>query len=262
MKKIFFLFFLAATTCATNAQQPKNIVHDPNAVVRNLSGFKEIEVSGGINLYLSQGASDAVAVSVDDAKNIDKIKTEVKNGVLKIFIENGSWNGWSWKNKKIKAYVTAKIIERIDASGACSVILTDKVSTTDLRMFLSGASSCKGDLAATTAKFDIAGASSFKGSLTAATSLKLYISGASVVSLTGAATTANIDVSGASNFKAYSFFIDDCKAEASGASSLSISVKKELEAEASGASSIRYTGSPNVKKSETSGASSIKKKDN
>jgi len=262
MKKIFFSVLFAAVAIVVTAQQPKNVVHDPNAVIRNVSGFTGISVSGGISLYLSQGSSDAVAVSTDNANDTEKVKTEVKDGILKIYVENGAWNGWTWKSKRVKAYVTAKTIEKIDVSGSSIINVTDKISSNNLKFDLSGNSIFKGDLSASSAKVDINGASSFKGSLIINSSLKLEVSGASTMSLSGSVTTADIDVSGASSFKAYEFSIDNCKAEASGASSLAISVKKELNAEASGASSIKYIGSPEIKKLETSGASSIKKREN
>jgi hypothetical protein len=67
-------------------------------------------------------------------------------------------------------------------------------------------------------------------------------------------------MSGASEFEGFDLKIDYCKAEISGAGEMEITVNKELEAEASGASSIKYRGDATVKKSDSSGASSIKKK--
>lgn len=262
MKKIFFAVLLAATAFVAKAQQPKSIVYDPNAVERTVDDFTGIQVSGGISLYLSQGNANAVAVSTDEAKDVDKVKTEVKNGVLKIYIESGAWNGWNWKSKKIKAYVTAKSIQKIDASGASSIVITDKITTGELKLDLSGASSLKGDVSASTCKFDINGASSYKGALTVDGKLKISVSGASAVTLSGASRTASIELSGASSFKAYDFTIDNCSIEASGASVANIHVGTELSAEATGASSVRYAGSPNIKRADVSGASVIKKRDN
>ena len=61
-----------------NAQ---NVVHDANAQVRNVGSFNKIRVSSAISLYLSQGNTQAVAVSSEDAKCNAKIITEVKNGI-------------------------------------------------------------------------------------------------------------------------------------------------------------------------------------
>ena len=79
----------------------QNVVYDENAEVRDLPTFSGIEVSGTVSLYLSQGASQGVAISAGDVKYNGKIKTEVKNGVLHISVEGGMWNGFNWANKKI-----------------------------------------------------------------------------------------------------------------------------------------------------------------
>jgi hypothetical protein len=239
MKKVFAIFCAIVLFISVNAQQTKTIVNDPNAQIRNVGNFTGISVSGGIALYISQGTTDAVAVSCDDVKNTDKITTEVKNGVLKIYVEQGAWNAWSWKNKNIKAYVTVKNLESLEASGACAVKITDALTSANLKVHISGASVLKGELKVGTVKF--------------------HLSGASVVTLSGKAETAKIEVSGASVLKAFDLSVNVCNAEVSGASNISIAVVKELDAEASGASTLRYKGEPVVKSSDATGASSIKK---
>ena len=83
MKKILFLLLFAAVTSAVSAQKT---IKDANAEKRNVSGYHGVEVSGGIDLFLSQG-EESVAVSASDTKYRDRIKTEVKDGVLKIYVE-------------------------------------------------------------------------------------------------------------------------------------------------------------------------------
>ena len=73
MKKIFSLFIITILVTTTQAQKTFN---DPNAEKRNVSGYHAIEVSGGIDLYLSPG-DESVAVSASSEKFRDKIKTEV-----------------------------------------------------------------------------------------------------------------------------------------------------------------------------------------
>jgi len=63
-----------------------------------------------------------------------------------------------------------------------------------------------------------------------------------------------------SDFKDFDFARNYCKAEVSGAGDVQSTVNKELDAQASGASSIKYKGDAVVKRSDSSGASSIKKK--
>ncbi len=241
--KQLFTAILAFSILSTAISQPsKSIVHDANAEIRTVGDFTGIRVSGGISVYLSQGTTNAVAVSMDDEKDSDKIKTEVKDGILNISLNSSNWKTWNWKNRNIKAYVTIKDIELIKASGACAIHIVDKITANNL-------------------KAEMSGASSFKGGELKVNTFKLEVNGASSVILKGSANETFFDVSGASNIRGYEFEIAECKAEASGASTIQLHVTKELKVEASGASTIRYKGSPAIKDIETSGASSIKKKD-
>jgi len=215
-------------------------IHDANAEVRKVSGFKGVSVSSAIDLYISQGSTEAVAVSAKETNVRDRIKTEVKDGVLHISFDGRDWKNWSMGDQKMKAYVTVKDINRLQGSGASDVKVSGTLKSDNLKLEFSGASDFEGTVEAK--NIDISG------------------SGASDIKINGSATNAKIDMSGASDFKGYDFRIDYCKAEISGAGDMQINVNKELEAEASGASSIKYRGDATVKKSDSSGASSIKKK--
>ncbi|MDE3235753.1 MAG: DUF2807 domain-containing protein [Bacteroidota bacterium] len=259
MKKIILAaIVLLGAMPLTKAQDTKNVVYDANAEIRKVSDFTGVDVSNAISLYLSQGKESAVAISVDGGDK-EKVKTEVKNGVLKIYIDGGFWSKMGWNSSHVKAYVTAKDINKLTASGASRIVIAEKISVGNLKLTLTGASSLKGDLKADNLKAELSGASSMKSSISA-NNLKVGLSGASTASLSGAANILDIDASGASNLKAYDLAAISCSAEASGASSIKVNVSKEFsKVQASGASSIHYKGDAAVKNFEASGASSIKK---
>lgn len=238
MKKI--LLFLVAAVCVANVHAQKTI-NDPNAEVRNLSGFHAIKVSSAIDLYLTQSSTEAVAVSASQPKYRDEIRTEVENGVLKIYVKYGEGKMWgSTTNKRMKAYVSFTTLDKLSASGACDVRVEGVIKSNSLEISLSGASD-------------------FKGSVDAG-SLTFNQSGASDATVNGRAGVLKLDVSGASDFKGYDLQTESCSARAQGASDIKINVSKELEARASGASSIRYSGSGVIKELHTSGASSVNKR--
>src|SRR6476469_9869183 len=93
MKYLLNLLVCVALLTTVNAQI---VVNDANAQQRNVTGFSSIKVSGGIDIYLSQGASEGVAVSAREKKYADKIITEVRDGVLVIYYEKE--NGWFGDN--------------------------------------------------------------------------------------------------------------------------------------------------------------------
>src|SRR6516225_6804842 len=102
MRKLHFLLLAGSFLMLTGYAQ-KTIIKDANAEVRPLKGFHGIEVSNAINLYLSQGEEEAVVVSANDLKWREFIRTEVVDGILKIWLDNRKW---SRGNVKIKAYVS------------------------------------------------------------------------------------------------------------------------------------------------------------
>lgn len=275
MQKIFLCLTLIIVSFSLSAQ---NVVHDANAQVRNVGSFNKIKVSSAISLYLSQGNTQAVAVSSEDADVTAKIITEVSNGTLKIYVENGFWNKWNWGNKHLRAYVTFTQLEMLDASGASSVELTDPINIGDLKLVLSGASSMKGDIKggafdfdingastgkinvkATSLKLSASGASTFKGDVTA-DKMDYDVNGASTTDVDGTTTNLIVSASGASNFRGGDLQAVSCKIEATGASSANINVSKTIDATASGASSIHYSGDASLSNIDVSGSSTVKKR--
>jgi hypothetical protein len=121
MKKILLSFLMIAAISSLAFAQ--KTINDPNAEKRNLSGFHAIEVADGIDLYLSQG-DESVAVSASETKFRDKINTEVKDGVLKIWYGNHNSNiniNLDFGNRKLKAYVSFKDLDKLNASGGSDV---------------------------------------------------------------------------------------------------------------------------------------------
>lgn len=263
MKKIILSVCLLLLVAGTKAVA-QNVVYDANAQVRQVGHFTRIRVSSAISLYLSQGKQEAVAVSASDDKYTERIRTEVKDGVLKIFVENGAWNNWNWGNRNLKAYVTIADIEGLDVSGASTVKVSDGLSVKDFDLQVSGASTLKiegGINSSTNGKMnvEINGASNMTTSIKAG-DVKFNLSGASQVNLEGNVTGLGVEVSGASDFKGFGLQAENCRVEASGASSVNITVSKKLDAQASGASSVGYKGDAVITNLDVSGASNVKKR--
>ena len=211
-------------------------INDPNAEARTVESFHGINVSNAFDVYLSQGNEEGLAVSSSDKDFVSMITTEVRNGILFIGLEKMRWYKG---NKKLKAYISFKKLDKINISGACDVFVNNMLKATDLKIDLSGASDLKG-------KIEVV-------------NLDIDISGASDMTLSGKATQLKINASGASNFKGENFSVDYCTADASGASDIKITVNKELSANVSGASDLRYKGEGLIRDIRTSGAGSVKR---
>lgn len=236
MRKFFSLLVVVMVFATVTAQKT---INEPNAEKRKVIGFHSIHISGGIDLYLGQG-DEAVVVSASETKYRDRIKTEVVNGVLKIWYE--------WKpvniqigqnNRRLKAYVSAKMLEGLHASGGSDINLDGNFKTTKLNLHLSGGSD-------------------FNGTVNA-TEVKAHASGGSDISISGSANSVYLDVSGGSDIRGYGFITENCSIEASGGSDVYITVNKELNVEATGGSDVHYKGTGLIREIKNNGGSSVRK---
>jgi hypothetical protein len=260
MKKILFALLLLAGF-VVNAQENKSIVYDENAQQRKVPSFTAISVSSAIDLYLTQSNKNEVAVSATNDEIRDHIITEVVGGTLIIRLgDKGTWFSWrKWGNYKTKAYVSIKDIDALTASGASTVHLVNTIESPKMRIKLSGASDFKGNIKAGVLMYQLTGASDYKGEVSA-NSIDIDGSGASSIELIGNVDDLAIEVSGASDAKLYNLTAKGAILRASGASNIGVTVTEILRASSSGASDINYKGNPTVKESNTSGASSIRRR--
>ena len=260
MKKILFALLLLAGF-VVNAQENKSIVYDENAQQRKVPSFTAISVSSAIDLYLTQSNKNEVAVSATNDEIRDHIITEVVGGTLIIRLgDKGTWFSWrKWGNYKTKAYVSIQDINALTASGASTVHLVNTIESPKMRIKLSGASDFKGNIKAGVLMYQLTGASDYKGEISA-NSIDIDGSGASSIELIGKVDDLAIEVSGASTAKLYNLTAKGAILRASGASNIGVTVTEILRASSSGASDINYKGNPTVKESNTSGASSIRRR--
>jgi len=236
MKSIFILLF---TVIGSQVFAQETIINDANAEVRNVTSFTGIKVSGGIDVYLSQGENYSLAVSAADKENIDNIKTEIENDVL-VITYNDRNSRRNSSNKKLRAYISFKTLESIEGSGACNFYINNSLNVNSILVKLSGACDITGPVKLT--------------------NLSIELTGASTVKLNGNTQNLKLDASGASDIKSYDLATEHCIAKLSGASDVRITVNNSITASASGASTLFYHGDPDKRDVASSGASSISQK--
>ena len=240
MKNFVLVAVLSLAGLSSFAQAGK-VINDKNAEKRTVPAFHAIRISSGIDLYLSQSGDEAVAVSASNTEDRRRIRTEVEAGVLKIYMENN--NGFHWgigSNRKLKAYVSCKMLDGLRASGGSDVFMEDMLRVDKLDLELSGGSDLRGKVNAQ--------------------ELSIVQSGGSDSYLSGTASRLSVHASGGSDFHGNELAADNCRVEASGGSDVHIVVNKELSVNASGGSDVYYSGSGVIRESHSNGSSSIHRK--
>ena len=206
----------------------KNLDRDTSSVVhetRIVDHFTGISVSTGIEVYISQGNTEHVEV-VSSQKSIKDIRTEVENGILKIYYKHKE--GFHWFsmhiNRTMKVYVTARELQRISASSGSDVYGQTKINATNLSLSASSGADLHLDVTSNNLSCDV--------------------SSGSDAELKGTATNFMASASSGANIKASSLITDSSTLDASSGSDINVTVNKSLKGTASSGADITYKGNP------------------
>ena len=236
--KFKLLAFALLLTAFSMAQRK---INDPNAEVRNVKGFHAVKVSTGIQLILTQGNTEAVAVSATTDDHRDKIKTVVEDGVLKIYYDSDSWKFWKYgENKKLKAYVSVINLDGLDASAGANVKIEGTINSNNLAVDASSGAVLNGNLNVT--------------------KLSIDQSSGAVINLSGSVKDLTVDGSSGSVLHAYELAAENCEVDLSSGCGVQVTVKKELSVDASSGAYVNYKGEGVIKDIKTSSGGNVARK--
>jgi hypothetical protein len=178
---------------------------------RNVSGFREIEAGGAVNLEVDAGNEFSVTVEADD-NLLQYIKTEVNGNSLKIYSE-----GKISPTAKLNVKISMPALEGLDISGASDAKVVN-VKADSFELKASGASEITINGEANDLKAEASGASEINAENLRAENATVDASGASSA-IVSANDTLDVEASGASKIY-YTGEPKNIKQNASGASSI------------------------------------------
>lgn len=238
MKKLLLSILLTAVSCTVLLAQ--KTFSDENAEKRNVSGFHGIHVGTGIKLIMTEGSTEEVAVSAATPEFREKIVTEVKNGILKIYYHDklGAINRKKEK-KNLRAYVSYKMLDELNANTGANVEIEGTLKSASLKMNVNTGATVKGTVNITDMSVDQ--------------------NTGSVVTLTGDATKLDVDGDTGSMFKCNDLKTDNCKVKVSTGAGIYVTVEKELNVRANTGGYVKYKGNAGIKEIKTNTGGSVSK---
>lgn len=203
---------------------------------RSVSDFKNVDVSGAMKVYVSQGPVKPVKIEGDE--NLLQYIEVTQNGDQ---IEIGPRHGFNLNpTGDLKVYVTAPVYNEIEVSGACDIIGEMKISNPEnLSLGASGAGNITMDVDAP--------------------KLSAEITGSGSINLKGQTKDANLQLSGAAEAHCFDLLSENTTIDISGAGSADVYASVKLDASVSGAGSVNYKGNASDVKQHVSGAGSVSK---
>ncbi|MCD8741450.1 DUF2807 domain-containing protein [Mucilaginibacter roseus] len=226
-----------AVTLASNFNNKAVVRSAQTTEDRHLSGFNAVSASGSWDVYITQGSTESVKVEAP-SDVIGKIVTEVDGGTLKIYNKNDNWN-WSFSNKKIAIYITAKSLNSITMSGSGDIFFKNGIKGDKLALRLSGS----GDII---------------GRVTV-NELESSISGSGDIKVSGTAKTSAVKVVGSGDFTGSDLVTQISMVKVSGSGDARVNASQKVDASVVGSGDIFYTGGATNVSSSSAGSGDIHK---
>ncbi len=238
MKKLllsFSLLFVGAT-----ALLAQTVINDLNVEKRSVTGFHGIDVGTGIRLTLTNGNVEQVAVSAETTAFRDKIVTKVENGILKIYYDNKT-DAINKKNvrKNLKAYVSYKMLDQLEANTGASVEVDGVLSSVSLKIKANTGARISGKISSD--------------------DLKVDQNTGSQITVSGQTNKLEVEGDTGSKFEGADLVTNVCNAKVSTGARISVTANKELSAKANTGGNVRYKGEPSVKEIKKNTGGSVSK---
>lgn len=180
--------------------------------------FNAIEVSRGLDVYLTQSDTESISVQADENLH-DLIKTKIEGNVLKIYAEENI----NFSEAQ-KVMVSFKTVSKISASSGSDVSSTNTLNFESIRLQTASGSDMK--------------------LLINAKSIDCQSSSGSDLKLSGTATNLIAKASSGSDIKAGDLKVETSHVKASSGADITVNTSKELYASASSGGDINYRGNP------------------
>lgn len=188
---------------------------------RDVADFSAVGLGISGDLYFTQGSPQEVVIQADEG-DLEKIITEVKNGVLHIRQDR-----WTRNLRNVTIWVTAPEVEGLHLSGSGKIIAEKNIRSDEIELKVSGSGNIK--------VMDLEG-----------DEVDVALSGSGGVELAGSGDEMGVSISGSGSVNARNMNTAECSVRISGSGNCQINVTGELDARISGSGSVTYFGNPVV----------------
>lgn len=224
-KLLISIIFLSGCLFSATAQ---------NSQSRDISGFEAISLEGSFDVFVEESARESLRME-GDPETMNKIKTEVRDGTLKIYTERKWWDWKGWiDNGPVNIYITFKKLNALSVSGSGTIESESELRSNSLGLYVSGSGNIQAPIEVS--------------------SLESHISGSGKLVVSGSSGEADIRVSGSGDFSGKNLEVREAEIHISGSGNAWVRVEEELEARISGSGNVHYSGNP-VRKSVSSSGS-------
>lgn len=188
-----------------------------------IDAFKGIETYGVDVVYISKGEVQKVEVT-GHANIIEKLERDVKDGIWKIELEDGSY-----KDSQLTVKIVMPVLNSIELEGSGSVEVADFTSekNVEIKVYGSGSIELYGNIGCENLEIDIEGSG------------KVYALG-------NFENLINLDVyiDGSGEFDGFPITALNCETKLTGSGICNVTLADQLNVKISGSGVVNYKGNP------------------
>ncbi|MBO0948363.1 head GIN domain-containing protein [Fibrella forsythiae] len=219
---------LAVSSCLSAQDVKRN---------QTFSGIAALDISAGVNVYLTQGNTESVRIEAKGFDDEEVISEQRGNKLVLGVKRRNGWKGVFGRNNSVKAYVTVKNLNSIEVSSGADLEGETILSADDLTLHTSSGADV--DLEVKVNRMTVS------------------VSSGADVTLSGTAGKLTASASSGADLNAGKLETDVCYAEASGGGDARVYGRKELYLRASGGGDVTYRGPGQLVSRKTSGGGDI-----
>jgi hypothetical protein len=204
---------------------------------REVGPFTQLEVSGSMDVYVTQGSSSTVTLEGED-NILPEVELVEEGDKLEVRYRR---NTNIRTRRDVKVYLSAKTLEGVELSGSGDVELSGIFNTpSPVHIGLSGSGDVKGVFNAPEISLDLAGSGD--------------------IELKGETRDVTISLAGSGNCNASALLAETADVNIAGSGNVDLHASRELKANIIGSGNVYYKGDPAVSTSKI-GSGTVKKKD-
>lgn len=227
---------LALVSCNFDINLSHGVKGNGNVITEErdiTESFSTIKASEGLNVYLTQGNEESIAVEADENLH-EIILTEIENGILKIHTKENIG-----RSSAKKIHVSFKEVSNIVSTSGSDVHSTNTISSNELTLKTTSGSDMKLDV----------NTSYLICKSTSGSDLKL----------SGKTKNLNAEATSGSDIKAGNLEAESSHVKATSGADITINTSKELTASASSGGDIKYYGNPEKVNKQNNVSGSVRK---
>lgn len=227
------LLFIPFLSACEGVSGSGNVIKE----TREVGPFSALEVSGSMDVYVSQGNSTTVTLEGED-NILPEIELVTEGDKLEIRFKR---NMNIRTHRDVKVFLSAKTLEGVELSGSGDVELSGIFnSSAPVHIGLSGSGDIKGVFNAPEISMDLAGSGD--------------------IELKGETRDVHISLAGSGNCDAGALLAETADVNIAGSGNVDLHASRELKTNIIGSGNVYYKGAPSISSSKI-GSGTVKKKD-